>query len=191
MGEYIKPLTMQQASKLHNQVKELLDKRMAAFGNRGNRGEKAASQPTTRPVWTPEDEKTLEEIMKKLSTFQRRPSNPAIAETMPLEVTIAPDAEPGDRELRLTMPSGLTNPIRFCVGQLPEFSKKPAKFVNDFGNLPNFRRRNETKPAAPETDPAVTLPTVVNGQIMPGAVDRFHLRPARASGSSPRSAPAS
>ena len=34
--------------------------------------------------------------------------------------TIAPDAEPGVRDLRLQTRMGLSNPIRFRVGRLPE-----------------------------------------------------------------------
>ena len=52
----------------------------------------------------------------------RRPANPAIGELAVVRVTVAPDAEPGQRELRIATPSALSNPLVFCVGQLPEFS---------------------------------------------------------------------
>ena len=48
---------------------------------------------------------------------------PAIAETVRVQVTIAPGAATGDRELRLVTPNGMTNPLEFCVGQLPEWSR--------------------------------------------------------------------
>ena len=89
-----------------------------------------------------------------------RPKNsptPAIAEIVTLHVTIAANAEPGQRELRLQTAAGLTNPLVFYVGQLPEFQKK----------------ERDPYLGAPPADMRVTLPAVVNGQILPGAVDRF------------------
>ncbi len=83
----------------------------------------------------------------------------SIAETVTVRVTIAADAEPGQRELRLETPAGLTNPLVFTVGQLPEFREKPAK------------------DAAP-AEMSVTLPAVLNGRIMPGEADRYRF-PAR------------
>ncbi|MHC4398436.1 MAG: hypothetical protein ACYTG0_02015, partial [Planctomycetota bacterium] len=49
------------------------------------------------------------------------PPTPAIAETVTVRVTIAADAKPGPRELRLETPAGLSNPLVFHVGQMPEF----------------------------------------------------------------------
>ena len=42
-----------------------------------------------------------------------------------VEVTIAPDAEPGEREIRLVTLRGVSNPLAFHVGQVPEVSRKP------------------------------------------------------------------
>ena len=50
-----------------------------------------------------------------------------LAEVATLSVTIDADAEPGPRQLRLDTPVGLTNPVVFMVGQLPEFSEKDEK----------------------------------------------------------------
>ncbi|MHC4731880.1 MAG: hypothetical protein ACYS6Z_15005, partial [Planctomycetota bacterium] len=44
-----------------------------------------------------------------------------IAEAVEIEVRIAADALPGERELRIGTPRGLTNPVPFHVGLLPEF----------------------------------------------------------------------
>jgi hypothetical protein len=52
--------------------------------------------------------------------------------------------------LRLLTRNGLTNPVVFQVGQLPEVREQKAK-----------------TDIAPK-EQAVTLPTVINGQIMPG-----------------------
>lgn len=80
-------------------------------------------------TWTAEDEKLLIEVRKKAASAGRRPENPAISEIATLRVTVAPDARPGDREIRLVTPQGLTNPMLFKIGLLPEFSKPAAKNI--------------------------------------------------------------
>jgi hypothetical protein len=83
--------------------------------------------------------------------------NPQLEEMARLRMTLAKDAEPGMRELRLRTRNGLSNPIRFCVGSLPE--------------------RTETEPND-EREPTevASLPAMLNGQVMPGDVDRFTFR---------------
>ena len=84
------------------------------------------------------------------------PPTPAIAETVTVRVTITDDAQPGPRELRLETPAGLSNPLVFNVGQLPEFRET--------------ERRSAT---STEEVMSIDLPAVVNGQIMPGDIDRY------------------
>ncbi len=114
------------------------------------------------------------DIRKKLVKFYNRPPNPAIAEQAVLRVTTSPDAEPGVRELRLETPAGLTNPLVFQIGSLPEVVRKPI----DDDDLPGQRPlRKLRKKGAPQsaTQPTidVQLPAVVNGQILSGQVDRY------------------
>jgi len=120
--------------------------------------------------------KEIAEIRRKLATFVRRPANPAIAETVTLQVAMAPDAEPGQRELRLATPNAVTNPLVFCVGQLPEVSKRAAKVSEE---RPAAKVARFLKGPASSTPPApteITLPAVANGQIMPGGVDRYRFQ---------------
>jgi hypothetical protein len=146
--DYFKPLTPGQATQLRDQMKELSDK----------------------PNPTPQDRQKIAEIRAKLLGFVRRPMTPAIAETVRLQIVLAADAAPGERELRLGTPNGLTNPVIFSIGQLPEVSRPPAKGT---GNLPNAQAgRGQARPA-PEPPVEITLPVLVNGQIMPGGVDRY------------------
>ena len=91
--------------------------------------------------------------------------NTQLAETVYVKVTIAPDAPPGDRELRLVNRWGLTNPMVFQVGVLPEASEQEP---NDPGPS-----RNPRIDALREVPPPLELPVLLNGQIMPGDVDRF------------------
>ena len=123
-------------------------------------------------TWTAADESLLNEMRKKIGTAVRRPANPAISEMAVVRITVAPDAEPGQRELRIASPSALSNPLAFCVGQLPEVSAKAAK------NITEQKSAIAKTAIAPKNRTAgeelkVTLPAVVNGQILPGKVNRY------------------
>src|SRR5579862_2038185 len=83
LAEYKKPLTQAQFNKLRDQLQELMDKKKAGT------------------AWTPDDEKTVADIRRKIATFIRRPMTPAIAETVRLQVKLEPNAAIGERELRL------------------------------------------------------------------------------------------
>ncbi len=101
----------------------------------------------------------LEFLVNGFLRFDKKAQpNAQIGETVLVEATIAPDAPPGDRELRLATPRGLTNPVRFQVGALPE-AVETAPY--------------DDRPGSP--DP-VALPVCFNGQIKPGDVDRLAFR---------------
>ena len=109
----------------------------------------------------------LEEIKRLLTQFGRRPANPAISEFMTLQLTLATNLAPGDHEMRVRTPGGLSNPLKFCVGLLPETSKPDWKAVP--------KERGSMDPAMPPpTEATVTLPVTINGQILPGGADRYH-----------------
>lgn len=104
-------------------------------------------------------EKELEEIRKKLKNPKnQRPPWPQLAEDVKLRVTISANATPGERELRMETAAGLSNPLIFHVGLLPEVTEIEPK-------------SNPT-----EIGTSITLPTVINGQILAGDVDRFKFR---------------
>jgi hypothetical protein len=162
---YDRPPTPKEATELREKAQQLVEKRAAAQSTGP-----AGSVATARPVWTAEDEKMLAELRTKLANRLNRQANPAIAETATLQVSLAPGTPPGQRELRLMTPTGLSNPIVFCVGQLPEF-RKPAPAARP---APGPGREAAPRGSRPETEMEITLPAVVNGQILPGGVDRFH-----------------
>ncbi|MBI5687191.1 MAG: hypothetical protein HZC54_19130 [Verrucomicrobia bacterium] len=122
-------------------------------------------------TWTPDDEKQLNDARRRIGSGVRRPANPAICELAVCNITVAPNAEPGQRELRLVTAAGISNPMVFHIGQAPEFSepasKNIAQQVSAVSRIAVFRN---TKP---KPTMSVTLPAVVNGQILPGEVDRF------------------
>lgn len=166
--EFNRPMNQGQFNQLRDRMQELQQRRQAAM-----RGERRGVKSATN-VWTAADEKAVEEIRAKiLKNPPNRNATMAIAEVATLKVTLAADAEPGEREIRLATPNGLTNPLKFLVGQLPEFSDPPAKAANP--DADRFRERFNRQPAAEsaKNEPRVTLPVTINGQITPGEVDRF------------------
>jgi hypothetical protein len=106
------------------------------------------------------------EIRGKLLLFNStRLTSPVLAETLTLRLAIAAGAVPGKRELRVASPQGLSNPLVFCVGQLPEFSEKETVTVVPPPN--NAMNINQVQLSQPPTDMAITLPATVNGRIKP------------------------
>jgi hypothetical protein len=96
-----------------------------------------------------------------LDPARRSQLSAQIAEVVEIEVRIAADALPGERELRIGTPQGLTNPVPFHVGLLPEFFEQEP---NDY-------------PTSPQ--PTVDLPRVLNGQVSFKDIDRFRFRARR------------
>jgi hypothetical protein len=154
--DHFKPLTPAQAAQLRDQAKELSEK----------------------PNPTPEDRQKIAGIRAKLQEFVRRPTTPAIAESVRVQIVLAPGAVPGERELRLATPNGLTNPVIFSIGQLPEVTRPPVKSASQPPNAQAGRGRGPARPA-PEPPMEITLPVLVNGQIPPGGVDRFRFQATR------------
>jgi hypothetical protein len=160
--DFHRPMPQGQFNKLRDRMQELRDKRQAS------RGDNATN------AWTTADQKELDDIRDQiLKNPPNRNASPAIADVATVRVTIATNAAPGEREIRLIARGGLSNPMKFCVGALPEFTAPAAQANNPEAD--RLRRQfNLPPPAAPSTNLArVTLPTIINGQIMPGEVDRY------------------
>jgi len=118
----------------------------------------------------------MTDIRVKLLMFNsNRLISPVLAETLTLRVSISPDAAPGRREFRVASPQGLSNPLVFCVGQLPEFSEKETvTVIPPPGNQLNI---NQLQVVEPATDMAITLPAMVNGRIKPRLAKPLQGRP--------------
>ncbi|MCB1066307.1 MAG: hypothetical protein KDN20_25740, partial [Verrucomicrobiae bacterium] len=120
-----------------------------------------------------------EKNLRQIEEYERRRNDPKqqlntqIGETVRVRVTVAGDAAPGIRYWRLETSSGLSNPMRFAIGELPEiFEPEPWRF-----DL--FRFLGLTAPASQDESTeslgqrTFTLPATVNGRILPGEVDEF------------------
>jgi hypothetical protein len=120
----------------------------------------------------------LHDLRLKLLLFQKRTTNVSIAEKVRLKIGISPDAPAGQRELRLAAANGITNPLYFIVGRLPEWSKPPAGSMTQSDLDEQLKQPNKGTTNNPSQTPVLelTTPLLVNGQVAPGGVDqyRFH-----------------
>jgi hypothetical protein len=90
--------------------------RSSAAGRSGGNGAADSDQAA---------EQLIAKIERRLAGYVNRPASAALAHIVWVEITIAPDAAAGPRELRLGTPRGVSNPLVFHVGQLPEICRKP------------------------------------------------------------------
>jgi len=126
-------------------------------------------------VWTAADATEQEQLRQRiLKNPPNRKGNPAMIETVTLQVAIANNAPAGDREIRLASPNALSNPMKFCVDTLPEISRPAAHAGNpDLEPLLVKLGKTATPAGTPKYETTVPLPVTLNGQIMPGGVDRY------------------
>ncbi len=166
---YSRPMTFAEFRKLREEIEPIAEKLKAA----GVQDRAARLSPEANALLTPEERRRLAELRRQMATSVLRPVTPAISEQVTAEVTIPANAPPGDIELRLSAAGGLTNPVRFSIGQWPEVSGPPAEVPDErrAGNKLLFSSQRE--PRKPPEPAAVTLPATLNGQIEPGGVDRY------------------
>jgi hypothetical protein len=142
VGEHGKPMGGAEAQQLRSRMQEL---------------QKQAVSEAAR--------KEMTDIRVKLLLFNaHRAISPGLAETVKFRVSIAAGAAAGQRELRVLTPQGLSNPLIFCVGQLPEFTEKETIEVVP---PPAGQPVNRTEIRQPATDMPITLPATINGRIKP------------------------
>jgi hypothetical protein len=133
-----------------------------------------AAVPVRPIILSDAEEKEILDIRKTLAKFYARTTVPAIAETVVLQVIVANDAMPGTRELRLETPTGLTNPLVFQIGTLAEVVNRQVDDDSSPGKGPLRQVVAQNPPLPPEKPTLdIQLPTVVNGQILSGQVDRY------------------
>lgn len=119
-----------------------------------------------------ESREMINRLDKRIDGFVRLPACASIATVVCVEVTVALDAEPGEREIRLITDRGISNPMPFFVGQIPEISKPPMEVSKKqiLGKEAQaLRKRNPG-----DDEDTVTLPCTVNGQIGSSEINRYH-----------------
>jgi len=108
----------------------------------------------------------------RLGAYCNQPACGSLASLVFVEVTIAPDAPPGERELRLVTPrGGSSNPIPFHVGQLPEYCRRPMKTSDrQILGKENLALRNRPDE---EAESRIMIPCTVNGQVASGEMNTY------------------
>jgi hypothetical protein len=125
-----------------------------------------------KPEKSADDKKEIESIREQLAQAALF-TTPVLAENVFVEVVIARDAPPGPRELRLHAKTGMSNPMVFDVGQLPEIRQKKEAFDPEARPRPALARFVKKRERVAEAEVKVTLPAVLNSQLMPGEVDHY------------------
>jgi hypothetical protein len=180
--EYNKKMNPQEMQLLQEQMREL----------------KALAAPKRNGAIT----NLIERLEKLMGDYVQQPQCNSIANLAIVEVTVAKDAAPGEREIRLATPRGLSNPMVFHVGQLPEVSADPLPTSHQqiLGKeAQSLRKKKREKPKdkdammggmemmqmsmsmggpgaqsdVDDDEVRIRLPCTVNGQIASGSVDRY------------------
>jgi len=118
--------------------------------------------------------KLIERIQRVFAEDERQPAVRAHGEIVFAEVTVAPDAKPGRREIRVITQRGISNALPFYVGQVPEVARKPMKICRKpvLGKEHLAQRKRPPE----EEEVRITLPCTTNGQIAAGEVNRCRFR---------------
>jgi hypothetical protein len=145
---WYRPLTRGEFNQLRMRLDEMRMK-LIAQGNRDPSEEEVAAAANIS-----EQELKEMDIYRQRDRDPKRQPNEQLAEELTLVLTVAQDALPGKRELRLLTESALSNPLWLHVGQWPEI------------------REQEPNDKLPDRS-IDRLPIVVNGQILPGDCDTF------------------
>jgi len=116
----------------------------------------------------------IDRIQRVFNEDQRTPAVPSHREVVFAEVTIAPDAKPGRREIRVITKSSISNALPFYVGQVPEVARKAMKICRK----PTLGKESQAqvKRTAEEVEMTVTVPCTMNGQLAAGWVDRYRFQ---------------
>jgi len=113
----------------------------------------------------------IDRIQRVFAEDERTAAVGAHRELLFAEVTVAPDAKPGRREIRVVTKRGISNALPFYVGQVPEVARKAMKTTKRqvLGKeyLAQVKRRPE------EVEMSITVPCTMNGQLAAGWVDRY------------------
>lgn len=157
---YARPLTQREVNDLMQKLQAIREKVQEILRTQP-RGQRFGSQALFAKVAqemgvSMEQIRALEEFRRQRMDPKRQP-NPQIAERLFAEVTIAPDVPPGQYHLRVKRRGMLSTPLIFQVDAWPEVVELEP---------------NDRDAMSVDVNEG---PVVINGQILPGDVDRFRL----------------
>ena len=113
----------------------------------------------------------IKRIQMLLAEDERNPAVAAHRELVFAEVTVAPDAKPGRREIRVITKRGISNAMPFYVGQMPEVARKAMKTCRKPVLGKEYLTQSKRPPE--EEEMRITVPCTTNGQLAAGEVNRY------------------
>ena len=160
--EYFPKLGPQEMTLLREQLRELqkgsrkgksarraADEMMMTMEAKADRKPAAAGQDKTT-------QEMIDKIERRMGAYVNRPACVSISSLAFVEVTVAAGAEIGPREIRLVTLQGVSNPLVFHVGQVPEVCRTPMKTA-DFQVLGKEELALRKRPEE-EVEQRITLP---------------------------------
>ena len=160
-GSGVKARLIEYHRRLSNQERRILRDQLKQFNRKSTRK-------------NDETRKLAARIQRRMAGYVNRPACAWLANLAFVEVTIAPDAAPGRREIRLVAERGVSNPMPFHVGQLPEVARKPMK-TSTLQVLGKEYLALRKRPAD-EEEVRITTPCTMNGQVASGEVNRYRFK---------------
>jgi hypothetical protein len=154
--DYYRRLNPQEMQLLNEQLREL---------------KKATSAVAVANAQMKGAEEMIARIEKRQREYVQTPACASISSLVFAEVTMAKNAEPGAREICLVTTKGISNPLVFHVGQLPERTRKPmiTATIQVLGKEASALRKRPPE----EAEVRIELPCTVNGQIASGEINRY------------------
>jgi len=187
--DYYRVMNNQEMALLRQQLNELRKKgatvgdvmaaKMAWFEFPAPIGPVAEPQTASKSSSAPSEKEVarqnlIRRIQQRFAEDERTPAVRAHMELVFAEVTVAPDAEPGRREIRVVTKRGISNALPFYVGQVPEVARKPMKTARKPVLGKEYLALRKRPPA--EEEMRIAVPCTMNGQIAPGEVNRYRFQ---------------
>lgn len=166
--------------KAKKKIAELTSQTEAEKKNGANKADEKKKEYVVKlpnhPLLDDIESKSLRELAHIAYTFyfprEMKQQNRQLAESVLIKLTVAPDAVPGPRQLRIEGRLGLSNPLTFEVGMHTETEELEPNHSSDQQRFDVYQRRKEIAEKLLKVPP-VDLPATINGRIMPGDTDAF------------------
>lgn len=143
----------------------------AAAKTTGKSDAKSKAKSDPDPEKAAAKQRLIDKLQRRMAADNRRPASRSLAELVFVEVSVAKDASPGRREIRVATTRGLSNPMAFYVGQVPEVARIPMKTA-DQQILGKEYLAKRNRPAS-EEELRIPVPCTMNGQIASGEINRY------------------
>lgn len=151
--QWYRPMTAGEYNNLRMKLEEARERLTGQATLRGAQ-ELPSDEEVAMEAGVTEEQLREMEIYRRRDRDPKRQPNDQLEEEVTLRLTVSSDAKLGKRELRFLADDAISNPIWLHVDRWMQFLETES---------------NDTVPCQVEG----RLPIVINGQIMPGDIDRF------------------